>query len=76
MNVLMLQETLKKNLTIKEEQNQNRNNWFAALLVTAFIFLVVGYCWRYGQEQGNYERGFKEGIKEMSIVMKGEICFE
>lgn len=58
----------------KEEQNQSRNNWFAALLVTAFIFLVIGYSWCYGQGRFNYETGFKEGIKEMSVVVKEEIC--
>lgn len=58
----------------KEEQSQSRNNWFAALLVTAFVFLVIGYSWRYGQEQGRYEQGFQEGMNEMSVVTKGEIC--
>ena len=58
----------------KEEQSQSRNNWFAALLVTAFIFLVIGYGWRYGQEQGSYERCFTECIEEMSVVTRGEIC--
>ena len=58
----------------KEEQNQNRNNWFAALLVTAFTFLVIGYAWRYSQDSFNYEVGFRDGIEEMSVVTKGEIC--
>ena len=58
----------------EEEQTQTRNNWFAALLATAFIFLVLGYAWRYLQEQGTYERGFEEGLEHMSSVWKGEIC--
>ena len=59
---------------IKDEQSQSRNNWFAALLVTAFIFLVIGYAWRYGQEGQSYDKGFSDGIEEVSVMSKGELC--
>lgn len=57
-----------------EEQEVSKNNWYAAILVTAFIFLVLGYAWRYGQEQVSYDQGFEDGMEEMSVGVKGEIC--
>lgn len=52
----------------------DRNDWFAAIFITAFIFIVLGYAWGYSHQEMNYEAGYKAGIEEMSVVVKEEIC--
>ena len=52
----------------------DRNDWFAAIFITAVIFLVLGYAYRYAQEPLAYEARYEAAIDELSVVVKGEIC--
>ena len=44
------------------------------IIISMFIGLVIGYFWASSQSKLNYELGFEEGLKEMSILAESEIC--
>ncbi len=52
----------------------DQNDWFAAIFITAAIFLVIGYAWGYSHQAMNYEAGYVAAIEEMTVLVKGEIC--
>lgn len=59
-----------------EENDEKTDTW--DMLAWIFIVLLVGaslgYAYRYVQEPSAYERGYGDGMEELSVVTRGEIC--
>ncbi len=52
----------------------DRNDWFAAIFLALVIGIALGYAWAYYHGKLKYEYGYTDGVKEMSVIAKGEIC--
>lgn len=52
----------------------DHNDWFAAIFITAAIFLAMGYAWGYSRQGINYEAGYTDATGELGVVVKEEIC--
>ena len=54
--------------------NKKTEDLIGIIIISIFIGLVVGYAWCYSQSKINYELGFVDGLNEMSVLVKSEIC--
>lgn len=53
---------------------EDRWDWLGTVFLTLVIGIGLGYAYRYVQEPSAYERGYIEGMEELSVVARGEIC--
>lgn len=61
-----------------EENDEKTDTWdmLAWIVIVLLVGVALGYTWRYIQEPIQYERGYVEGMEELSVVTRGEICDE
>jgi len=56
------------------DMTSEKADWFGWIFITAIVFLALGYCWRWGQEQGIQERSYEAAVEELSVVVREDIC--
>jgi len=54
--------------------NEKTEDLIGIITISIAIGLIIGYAWCYSQSKINYELGFGDGLNEMSVLVKSEIC--
>lgn len=58
------------------EHDEKTDTWdmLAWIVIVMLVGGSLGYFYRYVQEPSAYERGYVDGMEELSVVARGEIC--
>jgi len=56
------------------DMTSEKYDWFGWMILTAFIFTGLGYCYRYAQDINEYYRGYEDAITELEVLVKGDLC--
>ena len=59
---------------LEADMTNEKYDYFAWIFITAIVFLVIGYCWRWGQERGIQERSYEAAVEELMVVVKEDVC--
>ena len=59
------------------DMTSEKYDWFD-LILTAFIFIVLGYVWAWHhgkiQLERAYDKGYEAAVDELMVVVKEDVC--
>ena len=60
------------------DMTSEKYDWFGWMIITAIVFLVIGYAWAFNhgniQLERAYEQGYEAAVEELMAVVREDVC--